>query len=198
MARDALRPLEGQLVVWSGIAAKATRRGERRDVMLSSVRLWSYDTTIPAGIGVPAAAVDHLWLRLEPADRVPLLRRCIGLGTVRWYARTDGTTDLGLEHRPTISLDALVADLHQHRGSDPRALLQRVEAGLLAIQLRKAYSETASIEWCRELLEAHQALLQQQLHGHPHRQQRHRTGRGRRGFAALLPACPQVSVEAGR
>ena len=188
MTRDSLLPFEGRLVVWSGIAAKATRHGERRDVMLSSVRLWPYDTTTPAGSGVPAAAVDHLWLRLEPADRVPLLRRCIGLGVVRWYARSDGSADLGLEHRPTISLDALAADLHQHRGSAPRALLQRVEAGLLAIQLRKAYSETASIDWCRELLEAHQALLQQQLHAHPRPQQRHRPGRGRRGFAALLGA----------
>ncbi|MEB3361554.1 MAG: hypothetical protein VKI42_05455 [Synechococcaceae cyanobacterium] len=198
MTRDCLRPLEGQLVFFQATPAEASRSGDgRRQVLLKGVKVWRFTADQPAGQGQPDAAVDHLWLEVEDDTRIPLLTPCVGLGRVRWYSRRDGSTDLGLSRQLSVDLDVLISQLAQHRGASPEALLPRIEAALVAVADGLAYSVSLPVRACQRALEIHRQMLQQQLHPHP-RRQRHRPGRGRRGFAALLPPCPQAPVEAGR
>ena len=189
MARDCLRPLEGELVFFLATPAEASRSSDgRRQVLLRGVKVWRFTADQPAGYGPPAAAVDHLWLEVDDGARIPLLFPCAGLGRVGWYCRRDGSTDLGLSRQLSVDLDALICQLAQHRGASPAALLPRIEAALVAVADGLAYSVSLPVRACQRALEIHRQMLQQQLHPHPRPQQRHRPGRGRRGFAALLGA----------
>lgn len=107
--RDALRPLEGQLVVYR---ARATERIERPggliDVCMCAVEVRRL-TSEPL-LRQDPIRLDHCWIKGMRADRVEwrgLLKRMAGCARVSFYARSNGTIDLGLQCEPGLDLDCL-------------------------------------------------------------------------------------------
>ena len=118
MTRDCLRPLEGQPVIVSGRLAKVKRTDKEAHYMLAAVRVYAWDGNAPINpTGKPSAAVDHLWcpVPLEHYQpRLPMLKRVMLAGRVGWYARADGTADLGVKVSRTLDLDQAASDYRQN------------------------------------------------------------------------------------
>ena len=122
MTRSELLPLEGQWVRWRGIVETWQQRpGGELDICIRSVKLWPWTFSDPLETSKPAQRTEHLWLRC-PAEfvatlQVERLQPANGIGTVGWYRRSDGTTDLGVKARVLTNagqLQTLIMDHVRH------------------------------------------------------------------------------------
>ena len=106
MTRDALRPLEGQLVWFCGRLDtwRPMADGQLTACMVNvSVRPWDGEAAVK---NCPVAAVlDHTWIgnipTTQPRER---LLSYEGMARVGWYRRSDGSVDLGLQKVPALEL----------------------------------------------------------------------------------------------
>jgi hypothetical protein len=131
MTRDSFRSLEGELVVFDGRLAKAGSRnadGLRR-YMFTSIRAWKWDNSRPVPWRQPPhATADHCWVvemtvddDYRGGDGDAMLRRGSGVARIHWYARADGSADLGLELKPCANLDGIFKDSPCHDRNATRA-----------------------------------------------------------------------------
>ena len=111
MTRDSLRHLENTVVLFSGRKAEVRTVGDQQHVCLRAVRCWRWDQQ--QGIDdltatAPVARVDHAWVTTSHPSLTEMGVRVVGAARVGWYARRDGTTDLGLAMlQPFAIWDAL-------------------------------------------------------------------------------------------
>lgn len=120
MTRDSFRSLEGELVVFNGRLANASSKQADggRHFLLTAVRAWRWDGNSPVPLDQqPDATADHCWVSITDGDRSPveMLKRAEGVARVRWYARANGTADLGLELKRCLNLDDLLETFHRGR-----------------------------------------------------------------------------------
>ena len=95
--RDALKELEGQLVMVEGVVAKGnvTKNGSRH-FCVSNPRVTPWDgmSKLKSTKGQPPVA-DHMWVQCDKTSNWPkLYTKHFCIGTVGWYARADGSIDL--------------------------------------------------------------------------------------------------------
>ena len=96
--RDALKKLEGQLVMVQGTVARGniTQNGTKHFCVANPrVTPWDGESKLIPAKGKPVA--DHLWVQCTGKSNWPKLyapHYCIG--TVGWYTRANGTVDLSV------------------------------------------------------------------------------------------------------
>jgi len=190
MTRSELLPLEGQWVRWRGLVdCWAARPSGDMDLCIKAVRIWPWAFTEPLDTLRPSLRTDHLWLRCPAAFVATLdldrLQPANGIGTVGWYRRSDGTTDLGVRARVLTNageLQRLVID-HMRHGEWHQAItliddyLARHRKGISILcapnQAPKAI--VADLEWSRKLAADNLSRLAKA----PRRQRSHSPGRFR-------------------
>jgi hypothetical protein len=150
MTRDSLRELEGGLVFYTARLRDCTVRGDIRDYLIARVRCWRWDGESRLNFRRPPdALLDHVWLRFsrEQWPTVELLSEVEGVASVGWYARADGTADLGLRTHPAANLDEVgraIDELFKRR-SPRREMLKLLEAFLASCKPdRYGYSDWLS------------------------------------------------------
>jgi hypothetical protein len=131
VTRDALRPLEGQLVWFSGrLSTWKTQANGRLSACLTTVNIRPWDGEAAISDCPVTTTVDHVWICDIP-DSWPRerLRRYVAIGRVGWYRRADGTVDLGVSQVPSLDLGWCAQQLQ-----DVHDLAVRLESidGLLA------------------------------------------------------------------
>ena len=98
--REALKALEGQLVVVEGVVSKGniTQNGDRHFcVTRPRVTPWDGYSKLTASSGPPVA--DHLWVPCSQDSNWPkLYSKHFCVGTVGWYSRADGSVDLSVRN----------------------------------------------------------------------------------------------------
>ena len=97
--RNALKELEGQLVMVEGVVAKGnvTKNGSRH-FCVSNPRVTPWDgmSKLKSTKGQPPVA-DHMWVQCDKTSNWPkLYTKHFCIGTVGWYARADGSIDLSV------------------------------------------------------------------------------------------------------
>jgi hypothetical protein len=104
--REQLRPLVDRIVITSGTVAKFRHNPvtDRFDVMVVGVEVRPFDPAVPHQ-QQPITRLDHLWL-LE-GETAPIGSRIEAMGTPHLYARADGSIDVGIRHKPSLSLAML-------------------------------------------------------------------------------------------
>lgn len=145
MARDALRPLENCLVVFNGRLADVTpARNDARDYLLTSVRCWAWDGDSPVPLAArPDATAGHTWLRIAVEDRpdTELLHRVERVATVGWYARSNGSVDLGLRSHRSLNLDEVLLYIRDLRGQASRTeVIKRLDLLIESFASRGQYA----------------------------------------------------------
>lgn len=111
MTRDSLRELEGGLVFFTARLRDCSSRGDIRDYVISGVRCWRWDGDERLNLRrAPDAVLDHVWLRFnrEQWPTVELLSAVEGVARVGWYARSDGSADLGLRSYRAANYDEVM------------------------------------------------------------------------------------------
>lgn len=167
MTRDSLRPFENQLMVFTGRLVDVSRpRDGIRCHLLTTVRCWAWDGDSPVSFKRrPDAAVDHTWLRIavEEQPSTELLERVEGVATVGWYARADGSADLGLRSRHALNLDDVLARIYEARGTAPRPWLIDQLGRLIRTATAPGhygYSQVSKTSEVLQALTAYRARLQ--------------------------------------
>jgi hypothetical protein len=166
MTRPELLPLEGQWVRWLGMVdCWAKRPSGDTDICIRAVKLWPWDFSQPLDTTNIPLRTDHLWLRC-PAEfvatlNVERLRPANGIGTVGWYRRADGTTDLGVRAQILANagdLKQLVTDhlLHGEWLSaisliDEHLAKHRAGRAILCAPNASPDAIVADLEWSRRL-----------------------------------------------
>ena len=174
MTRSELLPLEGQWVRWRGVVdCWAPRPNGDTDLCIRAVRLWPWVFTEPLDTLRPSLRTDHLWLRCPAAFvatlQVERLQPANGIGTVGWYRRSDGTTDLGVRARVLTNageLQRLVTD-HLRHGEwhqavsliDDYLARHRRGVGILCAPNMSPEAIVADLEWSRRLATENLARL---------------------------------------
>lgn len=136
MARDQLRPLEGQTVIVEARVSSHCRRGDFIDVSFENCLVWPYRTDRPQLEGDPIE-VDHLW-EIAPGTVPAVGAYTHALGIVYWYCRKDGSLDLSIKREKAANLVNILEFVRtQSAGVDDAELL-----GLLR-HCRRLVSESA-------------------------------------------------------
>lgn len=112
MARDQLRPLEGQTVIIEARVSSHCRRGDFIDVSYEDCLVWPYRTDTPQLAGDPIH-VDHLW-EIAPGKIPPVGSETHAIGTVYWYCRKDGSLDLSIKREKSACLASVLEFLLSH------------------------------------------------------------------------------------
>ena len=113
--RDALRELEGQLVVIRGKVSEVKRHDNKRFALLVNPKVFPWDGFSPMGVILDNSAfhvkVDHLWCELRQDDPTPLYTAVFGCSKVSWYTRKDASIDLGVQPMHVmLNCDHLIHD----------------------------------------------------------------------------------------
>lgn len=151
MTRDSLRCMEGQLVIFNGriSSASPTKDDGRRDFLFTTVRAWKWDgdSALPFHQS-PDARLEHAWISLPAGVKNPveMLRRAEGVARVGWYARADGSADLGLQIQPCLNLDEFVEGFHKDRRTAPRDL--QIQCLNRVLQSCKEPGNYSFSQWC--------------------------------------------------
>lgn len=174
MPRSELLPLEGQWVRWGGkVDTWAARTNGEVDVCIRAVRLypWSFDE--PLASTRPPTRTEHLWLRCPAAFaatlRLERLQPANGIGTVGWYRRADGTTDLGVRARVLTNAGGLQRRVvaHMRAGEWGKAIdlidhyltCHRNGSSILCAPNMSTVEIIADLEWSRQLAVANLSRL---------------------------------------
>lgn len=113
--RDALRELEGQLVVIRGKVSEVKRHDNKRFALIVKPKIFPWDgfTAINKILNDKSryVKVDHLWCELRRDDPTPLYTAVFGCSRVSWYTRKDASIDLGVQPMHVmLNCDHLVHD----------------------------------------------------------------------------------------
>ena len=108
ISREALRPLEGQLVYLSGFM-ETWRVGDGTvDACLRNVSIHPWDGEQAIGTCSKTVQLDHAWIRITgdiDGKKPERLLSYEAIGRVSWYRRTDGSVDLGLQRVMSLCLE---------------------------------------------------------------------------------------------
>lgn len=178
--REALRPLEGALVIAKGrILQKNLRHDlpDTVDVLLGSVSIYRWDGTSVVDAHTrpePDAKAEHLWLRMpaEGCEGSELLSKTFVFGRVGWYARARGDIDLGITALVAHDLDCfywsiydLMEEAHRYGLAPLRAAVEALDVAITRCEHQGAdayvFSRHHSIPDCtRRLTRLRVKLLQ--------------------------------------
>lgn len=149
MTRDQLRSLENELVICT-----ARRGGDRRQTAAGTlevwrhveVRRWDGDAQITSwdwDVLGPAVRLDHVWQpALDFRSRIPIHERGWNICRVGWYARANGSVDLGLQIQPSLEIEEAIelrcGDLTAQAKTPTPQLAASLEQALTALECYRA------------------------------------------------------------
>jgi hypothetical protein len=135
--RDVLKPLEGQTVVYKGRLKEWRNTPDGTiNVCLAAVQVWPLRTDVPL-TEVKPVKVEHLWisgLQRELVQRTTMLQFVGGAGHCSYYARANGSADLGITSHAGMDLNQLLSQLAKAKSVDTRmravkGMLKEIDAG---------------------------------------------------------------------
>jgi len=173
--RTELKDLEGGLAFFTARIKDWQEGDGHRDYLLQAVKVWPWDGESRVGRGKPIR-LDHLWHRVRNTEAntdFELLSACNGVGRVGWYARRDGSIDLGLKSGRCICLDncldsALGTLWQQGRGIErEEEVLDHLAVALVSLDMEEvyAYSRDFSRKELRGLLRDRVVYFQRLVDG---------------------------------
>jgi len=98
--RDQLRDVEGQLIFIEGRVTSYSNRNGKKYICLQRplVIPWDGNAALKASAEHQLIdGLDHLWVQTSGHDQIEMMRHVLSCSRVKWYARKDGTVDLGTE-----------------------------------------------------------------------------------------------------
>ena len=103
--RDQLRDIEGQLVFIEGRVTSYSNRNGKKYICLQRplVIPWDGNRALKASAEDQLIeGLDHLWVQTSGHDQIEMMRHVLSCSRVKWYARKDGSVDLGTEPLHTL------------------------------------------------------------------------------------------------
>jgi len=128
--REALRALEGQKVHYKGRLKEWKANGDGTVcICMAAVEIRPLDLD-RALATIRPIKVDHFWQLDVPEEDIQtsaMLALMTGIGTVRWYRRSDQSVDLGVVGETSISLEHMLKRVKDLDTCTPQGLMDAID-----------------------------------------------------------------------